>query len=290
MAHESSMFQIPFRWDLTRRKNLGSLVDGEQAESYPAFDDHLLPCCSRVLGFGGDSDLIFVGRSPESIFDHLSGLLFDSSWFDRLELLHFSMRFHDEATVLQEHPESITAMRAYLQHLDLHPAGIATRTRPAAFIDLVATGETFGRLITFLRNWSDSTGFDWNAVKRRIRLIGITEKTKTSPKTWRWQQQASWVSLLESRSIKNVSIPRVLWQYLGNYQYKVSQSYTPSRWGDPELSVPSYSESQIKAVRLAYELFEFGRTKERRKQFVSLLVKEPAMKHEWFRMLVQEIR
>jgi hypothetical protein len=41
---------------------------------------------------------------------------------------------------------------------------------------------------------------------------------------------------------------------------------------------------------VAYELFELGRTKERRKQFVSLLVKEPAMEHEWFRTLVQEIR
>jgi hypothetical protein len=284
------MFRTPFRWDLTRRNQLGSLVVGEQAESYPAFFDHLLTCCSRVLAFGGDCDLIFVGRSPESVFDHLSGLLFDSSWLDRLELLHFSMRFQEEAAVRQEYPEAIAAMREYLQHLDLHPAGIATKVRPVAFIDLVLTGDTFGRLITFLHNWSNSTGYDWNAVKRRIRLIGITERTKTSPKTWRWQQQSSWVSLLESRSIKNVSIPRALWQYLGNYQYKVSQSYPPSRWGDHELSLPSYSEDQIKAVRLAYELFELGRTKERRKQFVSLLVKEAAMEHEWFRTLVQEIR
>jgi hypothetical protein len=284
------MFQIPFRWDLTHRNHLGSLVDGERAETYAAFLDHLLPCCSRVLAFGGDFDLIFVGRSPESIFDHLSGLLFDSSWFSRLELLHFSMRFREEADVRQEHPESINAMRAYLQHLGLQPEGIATRIRPIAFIDLVATGDTFGRLVTFFRNWSKDIEYDWNAVKRRIRLIGITERTKTSPKTWRWQQQASWVSLLESRSVKNVSIPRALWEYLGNYQYKVSRSYTPSRWGDPELSLPSYSERQLKALRLAYELFELGRTKERRERFVSLLVKEPAMKHEWFRMLVQEIR
>jgi hypothetical protein len=154
----------------------------------------------------------------------------------------------------------------------------------------VATGDTFGRLITFFLNWSKDIEYDWNAVKRRIRLIGITERTKTSPKTWRWQQQASWGSLLESRSVKNVSIPRALWEYLGNYQYKVSRSYTPSRWGDPELSLPSYSEPHIKALRLAYELFELGRTKERRERFVSLLVKEPAMKHEWFRMLVQALR
>ncbi len=284
------MFQKPFRWDLTHRNHLGRLVDGEQAESYPTFLDHLLPCCSRIVAFGGDSVLIFVGRSPESIFDHLSGLLFDSSWFNRLELLHFSMRFQEEGAVGQEYAESINAMRGYLQHLGLDPEGIATSIRPVAFIDLVSTGETFGRLVTFLRNWSISTGYDWNAVKRRIRLIGITQKTKTSPKTWRWQQQASWVSLLERRSVMNVSIPRALWEYLGNYQPKVSRSYTPSRWGDPEFSLPSYSEHQIKALRLAYQLFELGRTKRQREQFVSLLVKEPAMKHEWFRMLVREIR
>lgn len=284
------MFNIPFRWDLTNRNHLGSLIEGEQAVSYPSFPDHLLSCCSKLLAFGGDSDLIFVGRSPESIFDHLSGLLFDTSWFDRLELLHFSMRFREEEAIRQEHPAAVNAMREYLRHLGLHPEGIATRVRPAAFIDLVLTGDTFGRLVTFLRNWTNAIEYDWNAVKRRIRLIGITERTKTSPKTWRWQQKASWVSVLQSGSIKNVSIPRALCDYLGNYQYKVSQSYTPSRWGTPELSSPSYTDEQLKALRLAYNLFELGRTKERKQQFTSLLVKEPAMKHQWFRNLVQEIR
>lgn len=284
------MLHLPFRWDLTNRNHLGSLVEGEKAVSYPGFFDDLLCCCSRVLAFAGDSDLIFVGRSPESIFDHLSGLLFDTVWFDRLELLHFSMRFREEQAILQERPKAIAAMRGYLQHCGLHPEDIATRIRPVAFIDLVLSGETFGRLITFLRNWTNEIKYDWNAVNRRIRLIGITEKTKPSPKTWRWQQRTSWISGLQSGSIKNVSIPRVLWEYLGNYQDKVSRSYTPSRWGDPELSLPDYSEQQIKALRLAYDLFEFGRTKVRRQQFVSLLVKEPAMKNQWFRTLVQEIR
>ena len=284
------MFERPFRWDLTHRNHLGSLVDADRAASYPDFLAQLLPCCSRVLAFAGDCDLIFIGRSPESIFDHLSGLLFDTSWFDRLELLQFSMRFTEETDVRRERPESIDAMRAYLQHLGLHPEGIATRVRPVAFTDLVLTGDTFGRLVIFLRNWSDSIGYDWNAVKRRIRLIGITERTKTSPKTWRWQQHSAWVSLLEKRSITNVSVPRALWEYLGNYQYKVSQSYTPSRWGDPEVSAPSYSQPQLRALRLAFELFELGRTKEQRERFVSLLVKETAMKHEWFRTLVLEIR
>lgn len=282
--------EIPFRWDITRRNQLGGLVSGEKAWAYKTFSDHLLHCCARVLAHAGDSDLIFVGRSPESIFDHLSGLLLDTTWFDRLELLHFSMRFREEAEIRKEHPAAIQAMRSYLHSLGLHPEGIATRRRPAAFIDLVLTGDTFGRLITFLRNWTEDIKYDWNGVRRRIRLVGITERTKSSPKTWRWQQHAPWLPLLGRGAVKNVSIPRDLWGYLGNYQDKVTRSYTPSRWGDPALSSPSYNDPQLKALRLALELFESGRGRDRREQFASLLVKEPAMKHAWFRMLVQEMR
>lgn len=282
--------EIPFRWDLTRRNQLGRLIEGERAWAYGAFPDDLLRCCAGVLALAGDSDLIFVGRSPESIFDHLSGLLLDTTWFDRLELLHFSMRFREEAEIRKEHPGAVGAMRSYLRRLGLHPEGIATKGRPAAFIDLVATGDTFGRLISFLRSWAEEVKYDWNGVRRRIRLVGITERTKTSPKTWRWQQHAPWVPLLGRGSVKNVSVPRALWEYMGNYQDKVSRSYTPSRWGDPALSSPSYDDRQLKALRLAAELFELGRVRERREQFASLLVKEPAMKYGWFRTLVQEVR
>lgn len=282
--------ETPFRWDLTKRTQLGTLINREKAQTYKSFSDHLLRCCVRVLALAGDADLIFVGRSPESIFDYLSGLLFDTTWSDRLELLHFSMRFREEAEILKEHPEAIQSMRSYLQQLELHPEGIATRRRPAAFIDLVSTGDTFGRLITFLRNWTAEIKYDWKAVRRRIRLVGITERTKTSPNTWRWQQHAAWLPLIASGSVKNVSVPRELWTYLGDYQEKVSRSYTPSRWGNPELASPSYNDEQLKALRLAFELFEQGRRRESKEQFVSLLVKEPAMKYGWFRMLVQEIR
>jgi hypothetical protein len=258
------MVELPFRWDLTHRNHLGRLVKGNRATTYDAFLDHLLPCCSRVLAFAGDVDLVFVGRSPESVFDHLSGLLFDSSWFSRLALLHFSMRFTDEGEVLKERPGAISAMRAYLEQLGLHPEGIANRSRPIAFIDLVATGDTFGRLVKLLRNWTEKQSYDWNAVKRRIRILGITEKTKTSPKTWRWQQHSSWVALLGRGAVTNVSVPPDLWNYLGNWQDKVSLSYTPPRWGASEAASPSYSDEQLKALRLAFELFELGRTKERR--------------------------
>ncbi|NLC24613.1 MAG: hypothetical protein GX776_09170 [Oxalobacter sp.] len=42
----------------------------------------MLPCCARIIAFAGNSDLVFVGRSPESFFDLLSGMLFDTTWLE----------------------------------------------------------------------------------------------------------------------------------------------------------------------------------------------------------------
>src|SRR5215475_5530050 len=86
------MIDSPFRWNITNQRYLGSLVEGEQATTYDCFLNQLLECCARVLAFADDSDLIFVGRSPESIFDHLNGLLYDTSWSRRLELLQKERR------------------------------------------------------------------------------------------------------------------------------------------------------------------------------------------------------
>jgi hypothetical protein len=44
------------------------------------------------------------------------------------------------------------------------------------------------------------------------------------------------------------------------------------------------------ALRLAFDLFELGRTKEKREAFASLLTTESAMKHNWFRNLVIDLR
>lgn len=284
------MFDSPFRWDLTNQLHLGSLVKGEKAQIYKGFYDHILRCCSRVLAFAGDSDLTFVGRSPESIFDHLSGLLFHTSRFERLELLQFSIRAYDEAEIRKKYPDAFDAIRAYLEQMNLHPAKLAIRERPVAFIDLVSSGYTFHSLITIFHKWAQDTKTDWNSVRRKIRLIGITFRTKTSPNTWRWQQHAEWITLLERGAIKNVSIHGDLWSYLGNYQFKVTESYTPARWGDPEAVNPVYNDEHLKALRLALDLFELGKTKERREELASVMVKEPAMEQRWFRSLVKEIR
>ena len=122
---------------------LGSLVGQAPPTVCTELCEPLLPCASRVLAFAGNADIVFVGRSPESLFDLISGVLFETSWLERLKLLHFSMRWTELAKVGAEHPQSIPALRQYLTVLGLEPARISRHPRPVALIDWVQTGGTF---------------------------------------------------------------------------------------------------------------------------------------------------
>ena len=48
----------PFRWDVTRRSQLGRLVEIGPAPMTQELLLELARCCARVLAFAGDSDLV----------------------------------------------------------------------------------------------------------------------------------------------------------------------------------------------------------------------------------------
>jgi len=281
---------IPFRWDVARRSQLGSLVDEAPPNVCTQLCEPLLPCAARVLAFAGDADLVFVGRSPQSLFDLLSGLLFETSWLERLTLLHFSMRWTDWAKIGAEHPQAIPALREYVKVLALEPSVIARRVRPVTLIDWVATGGTFGNLVELLHTWSVETGHDWNSVRRRLRIVGVTVRTHNSPKTRRWQQHAGWIHLLPTGAAKNVSMEEGWWEYFAQNQYKVTPSHTPARWALDEISNPGRDKEQLKALRIAHGMFETGKLRPIRQKLASLMARQPAMKEGWFRDLVREVR
>ena len=233
------MYQPPFRWNIQKRNELGSLLDGPEAATIPGLLDELLPCCARIIGFSGDSDLFFVGRSPESIFDHLSGLLLDSSWAERPRLLQFSMRYWFNPGMQLNRDKARAGIRAYFSYLGLQPAALARRPRPVALVDLVASGGTFKNLVTLLHEWAEETGADWDAARRKIRIVGITQREKQGPNAWRWQQHADWLSLLERGAVKNVSVspaPLVLSrQYAGESHRPLHTLALGQRRGHPSI-------------------------------------------------------
>lgn len=289
---------VPFRWNITKREQLGRLVKSEGQLPYPTFTDELLECCARIFSFCDDADLYFIGRSPESLFDYLSGLLAPTAWANRCVLLNLSLRNYmfdshhrSYPTLLRRtNPAAITLVRNHLQALKLTPQDIITHPRTVAFVDLVASGTTFKHLAEILFDWTRESCLSLKALKQHMRFIGITPRQKTSPNTWRWQQQHRWVQQLRPSTIKNVSIPVHLWRYLGNYQHKVARSNPPWRWDDHRMRQPSYNSASLAALELAIHLYDLGNSAEHRRRFAAQLARAPGIKHQWYRTIMHEIR
>jgi hypothetical protein len=275
----------PFRWDVTRRSQLGSLPEIELPETYPQYEEDLLTCSARILAFAGDSDLVFVGRSPQPLFDLLSGLLVETSRSDRLRLLNVGLR-----RVEAPSEEQLRAIYPYFAEVGLEPHALARGGRGTALVDVVDTGETLGTLLTFLKTWSDSVLADWRAVAGKIRIVGLTWREKTSPNTWRWQQHAEWVERLRPSEIKNVSVPPRLGTYLAAEAPKTNYSFTPDWWGDEQVTKPVRDHEAREALALAVRLFDLGRMTETRRRFARSLASEPAMKESWYRSLILELK
>lgn len=281
----------PFRWDIRRREQLGALIAGAEAESYPAFMHDLRICAARVIAMCDDADLVFVGRSPESIFDYLSGMFAGTTWFERLSLLNLSIADVDASDVRIGAGPDVHVLRKHLAELGLAPSEIATRPRPVTFVDLVWRGRTFGALSTALAEWTREENFDANAVTRQVRFLGITWRTKTSPNTWRWHQHAGWLSSFSRSAVKNVSIPGRMWDYLGNQQAKVARTQPRPRWRDTEWRfAPPRDSPHLESLRLALRIFDTARSRQERSEFARELARQPALSKPWLRSLLGELR
>lgn len=277
----------PFRWNLSRPEQLVHLSAGTTARTPLDLDD-LRRCAARVLGLAGNADLVFVGRSPESLFDYLSGVLYGSSWEARLNLLLFSARGWPVRSIRRAYPGAVEAMHTQLGEIGLAPDQLVRRSRPLAFVDLVASGETFGHLNGLLEEWSTELGLTPRSWRSRIRFIGIVAQGKNSPNAWRWSQHADWLHAYPPGAARNVSVPWPLWDFLGNRQAKVTPSNPPSRWGDEALCRPPRESGHLEALRGAAEFFNLGC--QERAPFAALLAAQPTMRQAWFRALVLDLR
>jgi hypothetical protein len=279
----------PFRWNLARRESLGRLITGERAPSYRELHGDLLACIARIIAQAQEAELLFIGRSPESIFDLMSGLLAETGWAPRLGLLNLSLRSLT-AEALRTMPQRRGALRALLDDVGLSPIELVRRARPVAFVDLVYEGLTFTTLAESLLDWAKDQHVDARAFTGRVRFIGITEQTKTSPKTWRWQQHARFAQWFPPRAIRNVSIPARLWRYLGNTQPKVSVSSPPDTWRDPKLRIPPREKEHLAALRLAWDLYTLGTERATRLNLARRLSRTDRMDARWLRALILELK
>ncbi|MBN1427499.1 MAG: hypothetical protein JXB07_03885 [Anaerolineae bacterium] len=282
----------PFRWNLAKREQLGRLVQGEPPILSAEFMSELRTCAARVLAFASDADLVFIGRSPENLFDYLSGVLEITSWSDRCSLMNISLRVKTDQILGQAQPDTVALGRELFAAYGLSPEQIIHHPRPIAFIDLVATGKTFGHLAAFLTLWAREQQMNVRALKQKLRFVGITWRSKTSPKTWRWQQHVPWAGGFPPGHIKNVSIPGLLWSYWGNEQPKVTSSNPPWRWGTDAMRQPVHTSEHLAALNLAVYLYDRGNSMPERLAMAECLTttKTPGMRERWYRSLILELR
>ncbi|WP_433697812.1 hypothetical protein [Nocardiopsis sp. CA-288880] len=277
----------PFRWNVARGDRLGSLV-GDGSEEYdPGYVAELTECAAKVVARSADGDLFFVGRSPDSLYDLLGGVLAGTADAERLNRLPLSLYGYEGRVTT---PQERRQLRVNLADAGLSPAGLAGRRRPVVLVDLVAAGSTFGNLHRELRDWIDDERAAWNVIRTKVRYLGVTARGKTSPKTWRWQQHADWVGELPARAVRNVSVSGWLWGYLGNSQPKAEHSFRRHRWADPGVTVPRRDEEARAALNSAVVLHGYGRTPEARERFRRVLAGEPGFREPWLRALAGRVR
>jgi hypothetical protein len=82
---------LPFRWDLITPDQLGSLLSGTTPPDLWFLND-LLACTGKVLARSGNGDLVFVGRSLDSMSDLLGGALADRTDARQLRRLPLSFQ------------------------------------------------------------------------------------------------------------------------------------------------------------------------------------------------------
>jgi hypothetical protein len=227
------------------------------------------------------------------MFDMLSGALADRDGQARLRRLPFSFQRPASRSRREWRRRALTpAEQAQARHVltevEVSPYLLARRARPVTFVDVVHGGTTFTELFDLLRGWIDEERQPWPVIRRKLRFVGVTSRTKTSPNTYRWQQHAPWTRELPARAVVNVSLHPWVWTYLGDHQVKLTRSYRPDRWlADAE--GPNRDERTRSALAEAVALVAYGRSRAGRQALARAVGREPALVQPWLRSLVTSL-
>ena len=275
---------IPFRWNVDKLNELGSLLDYSTIKLDDEFLRELISSAARILAFSDNAYCYFVGRSPENYFDLLTGAFYEQKNLrERINLFQFSRGYSTFEELLNQNKQELESLFEYMKELKLAPKQILARKERTAFIDLVYSGSTFKALLSLYKYWTEREKENWPEVQKKMRIVGITERTKNSPNTWRWQQEADWIDLIGESRVKNVSITYGLWTYMGNHQSKTTLSHHPDKWGKADSEKPQRSTYNREGLQIARQLFLLGRSPEIREELRKHIVKQNEMKFDWFK-------
>ncbi|MBA0050602.1 hypothetical protein E0L36_06730 [Streptomyces sp. AJS327] len=262
---------------------------GEPADLW--YLSRLVECAARVLARSHAADLVFVGRSLDSMHDLLTGAYAGTprEGGRSLRRLPISLR----GLYAEPSPRERSRLREHLDAAGLSPSALARRSRQVALTDVVSSGTTFDVLHRELARWIGESGEPWPVIRRKLRYVGVTVRGKTSPNHRRWQQSAGsapWVRTLPAGHVVNVSLEFEVWGWLGNWQPKTAPSFARDRWFDEECDGPVRHPELPDALSDALALVEAGRSRAVRDELVRVLGREPAFAERPVRELAHALR
>ncbi len=263
---------IPFRWNIANKSELGSLINPDFVIYKDLLEDLRL-CVAKIIKFTEDGSLVFVGRSLDSAYDYLSGYCLESKSKDYLKHLNISLFGQSIEEIGNKDPQSLNELKKHFKLLNLDPHSLKKSKHKNYFVDVVYYGGTYTEIYNFLKSWCHEIKEDFPAVLHKIGFIGVTSRTKNSPNTWRWHQHKDWPQNLSKNSLKNISVDRYYWSYLGDNQAKLTRSNRPKNWLHQPIEKQDYTEDTIKAINEAYFLFQISQTSEERKLLKRLIPK-----------------
>ncbi|MDG4765420.1 hypothetical protein O7632_15140 [Solwaraspora sp. WMMD406] len=243
---------MPFRWDLVTPDQLGTLLDGAVPPSL-WFLDELVTCTGKVLARSGNGDLYFVGRSLDSMFDLLGGVLAGPVGVQRLHRLPLSFQrpaVRSGSRRWRRRPltrAEVAQGRRFLDAVGLTPRALARRDRPAVLVDVVHRGGTFTELFTLLRDW-----------------------------------------MLPAAAVTNVSLDPSVWSHFGDHQVKLTRSLYPDRWLAEDTG-PGRGERTRQALAEAAALVAYGRSWAGRHAVARAIGRDHALAQPWLRTLVTNL-
>jgi len=278
----------PFRWNIQKKEQLGSLIAKRESNFDANYKLELIESSAKLIARSEGRRLIFIGRSPENYFDFLSGAQMWTTRKSDIELLNISNRYEDIREFKQTMPDAYIAIKSHFELLGISPHQLIASDKGIYFCDLVHSGATFGRLFEFLIDWTKQEKLSVASLISKIGFLGVTQRTKNSPNTWRWQQQQEWVEEFKKLKIKNVSISYWFWDYLGNRQEKVTRSNFPEKWSDESILNPFRGEKELNALTQAYHLFNLGI--DSKKLLAKELAKQSEVKEQWLRSFILELK
>ncbi|WP_433788535.1 hypothetical protein [Actinoplanes sp. CA-252034] len=181
---------VPFRWDLITPDQLGSLFDDAATPDLWFLDD-LVVCTGKVLARSRNGDLFFVGRSLDSMFDLLGGVLTGTAGVQRLHRLPLSFQRQGIVSGRRWRRRPLTAAeiaqgRRFLETVGLTPYALARRDRPAVLVDVVHEGETFTELFALMRDWIEDEREPWPVIRRLRDRAGTSARGRHSPRLRHW--------------------------------------------------------------------------------------------------------